>query len=390
MKEVYLDNAATTKPLDLTIEAVSTVMRDYYGNPSSLHKKGIEAENKIKECTTYFANVLGCTEDEIYYTSGGTESNNLAILGTAWAYHKVGKRILTTAIEHPSVGDVFKHLETQGFEVLVIPVDEKGYIGEKFLEEAINEDTTLVSIMHVNNEIGTIQDIERIGKLIKTKNPKTFFHVDAVQSFTKVPISVRKAQIDLLSISGHKFYGPRGVGLFYKSKKVRVLNQLHGGGQQKNLRSGTENVPAIYGMYVAARYAMENQQTLLASYLEAKTYLAEHILGEIEETYLNGDTIDKSAPHILNIGFKDVRAEVLLHALEQHQIYVSSGSACASNKVAKSGTLAALGLKDQALDSAIRFSFSKDITKEDLDYCIDILKKQVALLRKFTLGGKKR
>ncbi|WP_053985278.1 cysteine desulfurase family protein [Niameybacter massiliensis] len=390
MKEVYLDNAATTKPLDLTIEAVSTVMRDYYGNPSSLHKKGIEAENKIKECTTYFANVLGCTEDEIYYTSGGTESNNLAILGTAWAYHKVGKRILTTAIEHPSVGDVFKHLETQGFEVLVIPVDEKGYIDEKFLEEAINEDTTLVSIMHVNNEIGTIQDIERIGKLIKTKNPKTFFHVDAVQSFTKVPISVRKAQIDLLSISGHKFYGPRGVGLFYKSKKVRVLNQLHGGGQQKNLRSGTENVPAIYGMYVAARYAMENQQTLLASYLEAKTYLAEHILGEIEETYLNGDTIDKSAPHILNIGFKDVRAEVLLHALEQHQIYVSSGSACASNKVAKSGTLAALGLKDQALDSAIRFSFSKDITKEDLDYCIDILKKQVALLRKFTLGGKKR
>lgn len=390
MKEVYLDNAATTKPLDLTIEAVSTVMRDYYGNPSSLHKKGIEAENKIKECTTYFTNVLGCTEDEIYYTSGGTESNNLAILGTAWAYHKVGKRILTTAIEHPSVGDVFKHLETQGFEVLVIPVDEKGYIDEKFLEEAINEDTTLVSIMHVNNEIGTIQDIERIGKLIKTKNPKTFFHVDAVQSFTKVPISVRKAQIDLLSISGHKFYGPRGVGLFYKSKKVRVLNQLHGGGQQKNLRSGTENVPAIYGMYVAARYAMENQQTLLASYLEAKTYLAEHILGEIEETYLNGDTIDKSAPHILNIGFKDVRAEVLLHALEQHQIYVSSGSACASNKVAKSGTLAALGLKDQALDSAIRFSFSKDITKEDLDYCIDILKKQVALLRKFTLGGKKR
>lgn len=390
MKEVYLDNAATTKPLDLTIEAVSTVMRDYYGNPSSLHKKGIEAENKIKECTTYFANVLGCTEDEVYYTSGGTESNNLAILGTAWAYHKVGKRILTTAIEHPSVGDVFKHLETQGFEVLVIPVDEKGYIDEKFLEEAINEDTTLVSIMHVNNEIGTIQDIERIGKLIKTKNPKTFFHVDAVQSFTKVPISVRKAQIDLLSISGHKFYGPRGVGLFYKSKKVRVLNQLHGGGQQKNLRSGTENVPAIYGMYVAARYAMENQQTLLASYLEAKTYLAEHILGEIEETYLNGDTIDKSAPHILNIGFKDVRAEVLLHALEQHQIYVSSGSACASNKVAKSGTLAALGLKDQALDSAIRFSFSKDITKEDLDYCIDILKKQVALLRKFTLGGKKR
>ncbi|MEF9960404.1 MAG: cysteine desulfurase family protein [Niameybacter sp.] len=390
MKEVYLDNAATTKPLEVTIEAVSTIMRDYYGNPSSLHKKGIEAENKIKECTTYFANVLGCTEDEIIYTSGGTESNNLAILGVAHAYQKIGKRILTTAIEHPSVGDVFKHLEAEGFEVIIIPVDEKGYVDESFLEEAINEETTLVSIMHVNNEIGTIQNIERIGKCIKAKNSKTFFHVDAVQSFTKVPLSVRKAQIDLLSISGHKFYGPRGVGLFYKSKKVRVLNQLHGGGQQKNLRSGTENVAGIYGMYRAARYVIENQKAILEAYQSAKIYLAERILSEVEGTYVNGEDMETSAPHILNVGFDNVRAEVLLHALEQYQIYVSSGSACASNKVAKSGTLAAIGLKDQALDNAVRFSFSLETTKEDLDYCMDVLKKQVTLLRKFTLGGKKK
>lgn len=390
MKEVYLDNAATTRPLDLTIEAVSSVMRDYYGNPSSLHKKGIEAENKIKECTTFFANVLGCSQDEIFYTSGGTESNNLAILGSASAYHKVGKKILTTAIEHPSVGDVYKHLETQGFEVVIIPVDEKGYINESFLAEHVDEKTTLVSIMHVNNEIGTIQDIESIGKLIKQKNPKTLFHVDAVQSFTKVPLSVRKAQIDLLSISGHKFYGPKGVGLLYKNKKVRLLNQVHGGGQQKNIRSGTENVPGIYGMYVAAKYVFEHQQDITQKYKMAKAYLAEHILSEIEGTYINGDVVEKSAPHILNIGFTDVRAEVLLHALEQNHIYVSSGSACASNKVAQSGTLAAIGLCGHALDSAIRFSFSPDITKEDLDYCLEVLKKQVALLRKFTLGGKKK
>lgn len=231
MKEIYLDNAATTKPLELTIEAVAEVMRTTYGNPSSLHKKGIEAENKVKESTAFFANILGGTEDEIFYTSGGTESNNLAIIGAALAYQKTGKRIITTAIEHPSVGDVFKHLENQGFEVIVLSVNEKGYINLEELKQSINDQTSLVSIMHVNNEIGTIQDIEKIGSLIKKKNPKTLFHVDAVQSFTKIPVSVRKAQIDLLSISAHKFYGPRGVGLLYKNKKVRLQNMLMGGGR---------------------------------------------------------------------------------------------------------------------------------------------------------------
>lgn len=390
MKEIYLDNAATTRPLECVIEAVAEAMRTQYGNPSSLHKKGIEAENKIKESTSFFANILGAGEDEIFYTSGGTESNNLAILGSALAYQKTAKRIITTAIEHPSVGDVFTYLKTQGFEVVVLGVDEKGYINMDELEKSINDETSLVSIMHVNNEIGTIQDIEKIGALIKKKNPKTIFHVDAVQSFTKIPVSVRKAQIDLLSISAHKFYGPKGVGLLYKNKKVRLQNILHGGGQQKNMRSGTENVPGIYGMYIAAKYIFEHQREIIEKYKQCKMYLYTRILNEIEGTQLNGDLPDKGAPHILNIAFEDVRAEVLLHALEQNYIYVSSGSACASNKVAKSGTLAAIGLNGQALDSAIRFSFSIDITEEDLETCVEVLKKQLVLLRKFTLGGKKK
>lgn len=390
MREIYLDNAATTKPLECVIEAVSDTMRNQYGNPSSLHKKGIEAENKIKESTAFFANLLGANEDEIYYTSGGTESNNLAIIGSALAYRKTAKRIITTAIEHPSVRDVFSYLKLQGFEVVILGVDEKGYINLDELEASINEETSLVSIMHVNNEIGTIQDIEKIGMLIKKRNPKTLFHVDAVQSFTKVPLSVRKAQIDLLSISAHKFYGPKGVGLLYKNKKVRIQNMLHGGGQQRNMRSGTENVPGIYGMYCAAKYVWEHQKELLEHYRFCKNYLYTRILNEIEGTHLNGDLPQISAPHILNIAFDDIRAEVLLHALEQNHIYVSSGSACASNKMSKSDTLAAIGLNGAGLDSAIRFSFSRDLTEEDLEKCVDVLKKQLVLLRKFTLGGKKR
>lgn len=390
MKEIYLDNAATTKPLECVIEAVSETMRMQYGNPSSLHKKGIEAENKIKESTSFFANVLGASEDEIFYTSGGTESNNLAIIGSALAYQKTAKRIITTAIEHPSVGDVFTYLKNQGFEVVILAVDEKGYINMQELEESMNEETSLVSIMHVNNEIGTIQDIEKIGALIKKKNPKTLFHVDAVQSFTKVPVSVRKAQIDLLSISAHKFYGPKGVGLLYKNKKVRLQNIFHGGGQQKNMRSGTENVPGIYGMYIAAKYVFDHQREIIEQYKGCKNYLYTRILNEVEGTHLNGDVPELSAPHILNIAFEDVRAEVLLHALEQNHIYVSSGSACASNKMSKSGTLAAIGLNGAGLDSAIRFSFSIESTEEDLETCVEVLKKQLVLLRKFTLGGKKK
>ncbi|MGL4800534.1 MAG: cysteine desulfurase family protein [Cellulosilyticaceae bacterium] len=390
MKEIYLDYAATTKPLPSVIEKVSDVMANVYGNPSSLHKKGIQAENIIKESSAFFASALGCKEDEIIYTSGGTESNNLAIIGTAMAYKRTGNKIITTAIEHPSVGDVFSYLETQGFEIVRLEVDHKGSIALQALEEAIDEETLLVSTMYVNNEIGTIQEIEAIGKCIKAKNPQTLFHVDAVQAFGKLPIHVRTSLIDLLSISSHKFYGPKGVGILYKHKNVRLLPLVHGGGQQKNSRSGTENVPGIAGMHTAAKYCYDHFEALRSNYQQVKSYLATQILEHIEDTHVNGPSLEEGAPHILNMAFKNVRAEVLLHALEQQGIYVSSGSACSSNKVQTSKTLTSIGCTADDLDNAIRFSFGYDCTKEDMDVVIEVLKKQVMMLRKFIPGGKKR
>ncbi len=390
MKEIYLDNAATTKPLKEVIQKIAEVMEENYGNPSSLHKKGIEAENSIKESTQFFANNLGCKEDEIIYTSGGTESNNLAIIGAAMAYRRQANKLITTTIEHPSVGDVFTYLETQGFQVVRIPVDEAGYIQQDMLTEAIDEQTALVSVMYVNNEIGTIQDIEALGKCIKAKNPKTLFHVDAVQAYGKLPVHVKAWQVDLLSISAHKFYGPNGVGLLYKNKEVRLIQSLYGGGQQKGLRSGTENVAGVAGMYVAAKHCNTHNEQLCAHYTACKAYLAEQILAKIEGTHINGPSVKEGAPHILNIAFENVRAEVLLHALEQHQIYVSSGSACSSNKVITSQTLRSIGCAKDALDNAIRFSFGWECTTEQLDVVVEVLCKQVTLLRKFTPGGKKR
>lgn len=390
MREIYLDNAATTKPLPEVIRAVAHAMEVPYGNPSSLHKKGIEAENIIKSSSEFFAKVLGVTTDEIIYTSGGTESNNLAILGTAYAYHRTGKKIITTAIEHPSVGLVFTQLESEGYEVIRLAVDSTGAISLEELENAIDEETILVSIMHVNNEIGTIQDIESIGKLIKKKNPKTIFHVDAIQSFGKMQIAVKKSEVDLLSISSHKFYGPNGMGLLYKNKNVRLINLLHGGGQQKNMRSGTQNVAGIAGMHVAAAFMYDKLQEKVAHLMTLKSYLYEQITATIEGVMLHGPAILDGAPHILNLGFKDVRAEVLLHALEKHNIFVSSGSACSSNKVTTSSTLQAISDKCNPIDDAIRFSFSADQTVEQMDEVVEVLKQQIIILRKYTVGGKKR
>lgn len=390
MKEIYLDNAATTRPLPCVIGKITDVMENTYGNPSSLHKKGIQAENILKESSHFFANILGCKEEEIIYTSGGTESNNLAVIGTAMAYKREGNKIITTAIEHPSVGDVFSYLETQGFEVVRLGVDANGYVDKQQLEEVVDSQTILVSIMYVNNEVGTIQPIETLGKLIKGKNPKTVFHVDAVQAFGKIPIHVRTMHVDVLSISSHKFYGPKGVGLLYKSKTIRLLPLVYGGGQQKNTRSGTENVPGVAGMHEAAKYCYEHLDQLAKQYGTVKCYLAKRILEEIEDTHINGPSLEEGAPHILNIGFKNVRAEVLLHALEQHNVFVSSGSACSSNKVQTSGTLTSIGCASDNLDNAIRFSFGIETTEEQIDCVMEVLKKQVMMLRKFTPGGRKR
>lgn len=388
-KEIYLDNAATTKPYEEVAKVVADTMLQVYGNPSSLHKKGIEAENILKEASKFFAREINAQPEEIYFTSGGTESNNTAIIGGCMAYKRSGNKIITSAIEHPSVKEVFHYLENQGFQVVTIGVNVNGVIDQEALEAAIDEETILVSIMHVNNEIGTIASIEEIGALIKKKNNNTLFHVDAVQSFGKLPINVRKAKIDFLSCSAHKFYGPRGVGLLYKNKSVRMQSMLLGGGQQKNIRSGTENTPGIAGMLTAAHLTLDHRMEILEHMQQCKTYLAKAILDEIPDTWINGPGINEGAPYILNVGFKDVRSEVLLHTLEQFNIYVSSGSACSSHKKEKGGVLVAIGNPKEKLDHAIRFSFAYNTDLEDLKQVVAVLKQQIPLLRRYTPGGRK-
>lgn len=388
-KEIYLDNAATTKPYQEVAEVVAHTMLHSYGNPSSLHKKGMEAETILKQASEFFARQIGALPEEIIFTSGGTESNNTAIIGASMAYKRTGNKIITSAIEHPSVKEVFHFLKEQGFEVVTVGVDAAGYIDQEALRAAIDDQTLLVSIMHVNNEIGTIQAIEEIGNLIKSVNKNTLFHVDAVQSFGKIPVQVKRAKIDFLSCSAHKFYGPRGVGMLYKNKAVRMQSLLLGGGQQKNIRSGTENVPGIAGTLKAAELTFGNQKAMNQNMYACKKYLAEHILAEIPDTWINGPSIEESAPYILNMGFKDVRSEVLLHALEQEGIYVSSGSACSSHKKEKDGVLIAIGNEKTQLDHAIRFSFAHDTQIDDLEKVVKVLKSQVTLLRRYTPGGRK-
>jgi cysteine desulfurase len=385
MKEIYLDNAATTKPLQKVADTVADIMINVYGNPSSLHKKGMEAETIIKTSREFIAKGIGCLPDEIIFTSGGTESNNTALIGASYAYKRRGQKIITSSIEHPSVSETFKYLKNQGFEIEIIEVDKQGYVNLSALKEAIDQETILVSLMHVNNEIGTVQPIDKIGELIKLKNKDTLFHVDAVQSFSKVPLQVKKAKIDLLSMSSHKFYGPRGIGVLYKSKQVRLHSLLYGGGQQKDMRSGTENTPGIAGTLEACRYVTDNMSALTKHYKNCKEHLADGILSSIPDTFVNGPSLEDGAPHILNIGFKNVRAEVLLHALEQKGIYVSSGSACSSNKKSYSHTLAAIGNNKEDFDNAIRFSFGLETTVEDINYTLEVLKEQVALLRRYII-----
>ncbi len=390
MKEIYLDNAATTKPLQSVAEIVYETMLHTYGNPSSLHKKGLEAENKIKEASAFLAQRLGCLPEEIIYTSGATESNNMALMGACEAYKRRGHKLITTPLEHPSVGEVFKFLEQRGFDVKTVKVDGKGYVDQEHLRSLLDDQTLLVSIMHVNNEIGTVQRLEELGQLIKAHNKEILFHVDAVQSFMKIPIQVKRAKIDLLSVSAHKFYGPRGIGFLYKNKETRLIPLLYGGGQQKNRRSGTENVPGVVGLYEATKYMEANKEAILENYKCCKIHLAEGILREIPDTFINGPTLEEGAPHILNMSFENVRAEVLLHALEQKGIYVSSGSACSSHKKTTSGTLVAIGQTGSHLDNALRFSFSYENTLEEMEEVIKALTEQVTLLRRYTLGGSKK
>lgn len=383
MMEAYLDNSATTRCSDRAFALMQKVLLEDYGNPSSLHMKGMEAERYVKAAREKIAKTLKVTEKEIIFTSGGTESNNLAILGTAFANRRAGNRIITTAVEHASVANPMKFLEEEGFEVIYLPVDENGVISLKDLEEALSDQTILVSLMHVNNEIGAVEPVEEAAALVHEKCPKALVHVDAIQSYGKFRIYPKKSGIDLLSVSGHKIHGPKGSGFLYVKEKTKIKPIIYGGGQQNGMRSGTENVPGIAGLGEAAAEIYEDFKEKQDRLYALKERFIQAVT-TIPGVSVNGKTGRDSAPHIVSVSVEGVRAEVLLHSLEDKQIYVSSGSACSSNKPAVSRTLKGIGLKQNLLDSTVRFSFSVHTTEEEIDYAADVLKTLVPALQKYT------
>ena len=380
--EAYLDNSATTRCYEEVAEIVAKTMIEDYGNPSAMHLKGVEAENYVKESAKAIAKTLKVQDKEIYFTSGGTESDNWALIGSALANHRQGKHMITTPFEHSAVSAPLAWLQEQGFEITVIPVDEQGNLDLKKLEEAIREDTILVSTMFVNNEMGAVVPVEEVGKIVHEKNPKALYHVDAIQAYGKYKIYPKKMGIDLLAVSGHKIHGPKGVGFLYINEKAKVQPLILGGGQQKGMRSGTDNVPGIAGLGVAAKMIYENLDKNVEHMRELKLYFAKE-LEKLEQVEINGPDPEKGAPHILNVSFLGVRSEVLLHSLEDLGIYVSAGSACSSHKRAGSASLGALGLSQERKESAIRFSFCETTTKEEVDYTLEALKKLLPMLRRY-------
>ncbi len=384
MKEIYLDNSATTKAYEEVGDLVKKLMCRDYGNPSSLHMKGVEAENYIKKAKEIFAKILKVQEKEIYFTSGGTESDNLALIGAARANKRAGKHLITSSIEHPAILNTMAYLEEEeGYRVTYLPVDETGRISLDALKDALCADTILVSIMYVNNEIGSVQPIEEAVRLVKGYNPKILFHVDAVQGFGKYKIHPKKLGVDMVSISGHKIHGPKGTGVLYIGDKVKIKPIIFGGEQQKNIRSGTENVPGIAGIGLAADLIYKNFDAKIRKMRDLKNHFLEG-LEKIPQTKIHGLSDDSSAPHIISVGFAGVRSEVLLHSLEDKGIYVSSGSACASNHPGISGVLKGIGSEREYLDSTLRFSLSEFTTREEIDETLEILYNIVPMLRKYT------
>lgn len=380
--EVYFDNSATTRVSESVQKKMIQMMQEEYGNPSSLHTKGVIAENYVKEAKKQIANTMKVQEKEIIFTSGGTESNNLAIIGTAMANKRTGNHIITTVIEHPSVSNTVNFLEEQGFRVTRLPVDKDGILSLKALEEAVCEETILVSMMYVNNEIGAVEPIEEAIKIIKKKNAKTYIHVDAIQAYGKYVIRPKRIGIDLLSVSSHKIHGPKGIGFLYINEKVKIKPIVFGGGQQKNMRSGTENVPGIVGLGQAAYEIYQNYEEKIAKLREQKQTFIEGVQ-KLEGTQVNGKTGEDSAPHIVSVSFDGVRSEVLLHALEERGIYVSAGSACSSNKPSVSSTLKSIGLQKEYLDSTLRFSFGVYNTLDEVEYTLSVLAEILPMLRRF-------
>ena len=380
--DVYFDNSASTKVSEKAIEIMLKTMRDDYANTSAKHIKGVESESYVKDAADIIAKTLKVKKGEIIFTSGGTESNNMALIGGAMSRKRYGKHIIISGIEHPAVYMPAEFLTEQGFELSVLPVNSEGQVDLELLKSTLRDDTVLVSVMYVNNEIGAIEPVEEISRIIKAKNKDILFHVDAIQAYTKLRINPKSQGIDMLSASGHKFHGPKGVGFLYIDSNVKINPIIFGGGHQRGMRSGTLNTTGIAGMGVAAKEAYENFDERINKISDLKYYLMDE-LEKLEGAVLNTGRGKNFAPQVISVSFEDIRAEVLLHALEDRGIYVSSGSACSSNHPGISGTLKAIGVRDDLLDATIRISLSELNNKEEADYFIKNLKELLPLLRKF-------
>ena len=366
--EVYLDHSATTRCCEEAAECVKRALTMEYGNPSSLHHKGMEAERIVRDSMETLSKILKVSPKEILFTSGGTESDNLAVIGVSQAYARQGRHIITSAVEHPAVLEPLKFLEKQGFEITVLGVDKSGCVRAEDVARALRPDTILVSVMHVNNELGSVMPIEEIGKVVH-ENSQALFHVDAVQSFGKYDIHPKRIGVDLMSVSAHKLNGPKGIGFCFVREGVRLIPQIYGGGQQNGLRSGTDNVPGIAGLAAAARISYTDLEKKREYLYQLKEHFCEGLLS-LPDVVLNGPSVLTGAPNIVNASFRDVRSEVLLHALEDQGIYASAGSACSSHKRKGSHVLSAIGLEADLAQSALRFSFGAENTPQELDYCL--------------------
>ena len=384
--EVYLDHAATTWCYKSVRDMVVKTMMEDYGNPSSMHRKGVAAEAYVKNAREIIAQCLKVREKEIFFTSGGTESNNLALIGAALANQRKGRKILTTGMEHAAVREPVKRLEELGFEIIELPVNEQGVLSVEALADALSSDTILVSVMYVNNEVGSVQPIEKIAALVHEKSPEALFHVDAIQALGKYRIYPGRTGIDLLCASGHKIHGPKGVGFLYIREQAKVQPQILGGGQQGGMRSGTDNVPGIAGLGAAVKEVYRDFEKKVEQMYQTKELLVNG-LEALDSVVVHGMPVRQGAPHIVNASFLGIRSEVLLHALEDKGIYVSAGSACSTHKRSKgtsrSSTLSAMGIKPEQQESSVRFSLCEETTEEEICYCLQTLEELTAMLKKY-------
>lgn len=378
---IYLDNSATTPLNEEVLKEMEPYFCEYFGNPSTLYSLGQKSKEALEKARKRVANAINAKPEEIIFTSGGSESDNLAIKGIAFKNQDKGKHIITSEIEHPAVKETLVFLESIGFEVTYLPVYGDGIIKIEDLKKAIRDDTILITVMHANNEIGTIQPIAEIGKIAKEKG--IIFHTDAVQTFGKIPVDVEELGVDLLSLSSHKIYGPKGVGALYIRKNTRLVPQIHGGGQERGLRSGTENIPGIVGFGKAAEMASENQKKDYDYLIQIRDGIIDKVLEEIPASYLNGDK-EKRLPNIINFRFSAIEGESLILLLDAKGINSSTGSACSSKNLKASPILKALGLEDVDVHGSLRLSLGLENSIEDVDVVVEAIRESVETLRKMS------